>query len=224
MTNIIKFGTATSIEPEELGEALARREISAMTDGMGRLHARVEQLEQQLEEKSRAARQAEVASEQARIQAYEEGRLVGQKEAETREGERLDALEQALSKAIGQLAQALGGAERLAALLARDCLDIVFGQSDDRASMVLDLLARQIAGLAPGELIEVQLAQSDFLDRTALDTLAGRMGLASAQLVLRSDLRSGDARLRLRLGENDIGLDTQWKRLSEALIGAVEEA
>jgi flagellar biosynthesis/type III secretory pathway protein FliH len=151
--------------------------------------------------------------------AFEEGQAKGHKaglaEAQDRETDRLKALEAATHAAHATLTADLGSLERLSALLARDCLDIILGNASDRAALVSEIVATQMAKIDKAMLLSIEVSRADFADDAALAALAERTG--SATITASTATLPGGCVMTLRLGRMHVGLDQQWGALREVL-------
>ena len=184
---------------------------------MAVLRERIGNLEQELRERCQLVDTLSTARAEAYREGEEAGRQAGLEEAEDRQNERLALLETALSQACGDVAVRLGAIERLAPLIARECLDKMFGESGDRAQIVEDLVRAQMARIDASALLCVEVARVDFGDEAALARLAAQFGSPSPRVEARDDLASGACTMTMRLGRIELGLDQQWRDLSGLL-------
>lgn len=159
--------------------------------------------------------------EKALAEAYAEGEAAGRvlAEAEFNEDRQaaLDLLEQGLNDARAEFAGALASAEGLAALIAREALNKMFGDCGSRQQIVLDLIKHQFAQIERGGVVRVEVSRDDFPDTSEVARLAAQLGLRADALRVSDELSRGDCRVKLRLGSMDIGLSRQWEKISEAL-------
>jgi len=169
--------------------------------------------------RQRDARQAELCKEipQAYENGKKDGEAAGLRAAEDRQSERLKLLEAALSDANSQLAQGICALQRLAPLLAAECLDIILGDRKYRTAMVRKILSAQIKALEASSVISIELSKEDFGDPQALDKLKHEFALKQTVLEARDDLASGGCRIALRLGQMEVGIDRQWSGLRREL-------
>lgn len=153
--------------------------------------------------------------------AFEEGNAQGYRnglsDAEDRQSERLSLLERGVTKACAELAENMASLERLSALLAHECLDIILGEAADRAEIVRRIIASQIARLDRAMLLAVEVSRQDFPDDDALGSVAAHTGLPLAILSADSEAPSGACSMQLRLGRIDVGIDQQWGVLRDLL-------
>ncbi|MBV8975789.1 MAG: hypothetical protein JO261_14935 [Alphaproteobacteria bacterium] len=154
-------------------------------------------------------------------QAFEKGRkegeAVGLRAAEDRQSERLGLLEAALRDAQARLAQSISGLERLAPLLAGECLDLILGERKYRAAMVRKALAVQLKSIEASCVLAIEVSAQDFPEREALQRLKEDIAPRRIAVEVREEMPSGDCRLVLRLGQMEIGLDQQWTALRGSL-------
>lgn len=153
--------------------------------------------------------------------AFEEGKAQGHNaglaEAQDRQTERLSLLDDALHQANAELSKGLSSLDRLAALLARECLDKILGSSADHAELLGRIISTQIAKIDKAMLLGIEVSRQDFSDDEMLAVLRKPSGLPSIALTARDDLPSGGCVMQLRLGRMNIGIDQQWSALREVL-------
>lgn len=154
--------------------------------------------------------------EQAFVKGREEGHQLGIAAAEDRQTERLLVLENAAHQAVANVADGVASLERLSALLARDCLDIILGRSDDRTGMVRKIIEVQIAKIDKSMILTVEVSREDFPDTKALAVLSRQFGNRT-KFSTNAELPSGGCTMRLRLGSLEIGIDQQWGALRDLL-------
>lgn len=162
--------------------------------------------------------------EEAHRRGQKEGFAQGRLEAETREQERLQLLEQASAKALEDLKLSLASTERIAALLTHQCLDKLFGETLSYGEIVHGLVRAQLDRLEQHAVVSIEVSSADFPDEEALQTLATRIGLGATLIKAREDRVSGSCVMQLRLGQLDLGLDRQWGGLRDLLLDIAENA
>jgi len=182
-----------------------------------RLKARIATLESEARKQAAAMDELRAANERDIVASKAEGREQGLKEANDRQAERLALLEDALGRARTELGEKLASMERLAALLARETLDIVLGDPEHRAAAVRKILAEQSGRIEKSAIVGVAVSAEDFPDKDALAYAARRAGLSAAQVSARGDLAPGACEISLRLGKMDVGIAQQWGVLSGML-------
>lgn len=176
--------------------------------------ARIASLETALaaEKKKAVVLREEVATASAKGEA--EGHRRGLAEAESKEAERITRLGKGMDEANAVMRQELAASEDLAYAVAAACLEKLFGQESSRADLVTDLIRHQMARLGRHAVVAMTISVHDFSEE-ALETLRAMTGLADVQ---RSpNLPPGGCILKPRLGEMDIGLDTQWSAIRDFL-------
>lgn len=181
------------------------------------LRRRIETLEREAREKENAM--STLRSEMART--VEEAKSVawqaGFDAAEDKQAERCRSLELSLQRTEAMLAERLAELDRLAPLLAQECLEIILADRAFRAEIVQNLLKTQVAKLDRQMLAGIELSQVDFADQTMLDEIGRRCGASHVSILARSDLPSGACVMRLRLGSVEIGIEQQWGVLRDVL-------
>jgi len=184
---------------------------------IARLKARIASIENEL--RQRDSKLAELRNEIP--QAYENGRRDGEaaglRAAEDRQLERLKLLETALRDANSVLVESLAGLERLAPLLAAECLDIILRDRKYRAAMVQKILSAQVKTLERSSVVSIELSKEDFDDPGALEKLKQEMALKQTVLEAKETIESGGCRIALRLGQMEVGIDQQWGSLRREL-------
>lgn len=180
------------------------------------LRERALDLEAVLAERDATAARLIEAAEAAYGEGEAAGREAGRAEADARRDEALERLKEHADRAIDALEERLQVTDRLAALLARTCLDKMFGDPGSRRELVQDLLRHQLDALRQEAIVEIHVSAEDF------DCAEAAAAAAPACTVIVSDaLASGDCTIRLGLGALEIGLGQQWGTLSEALDGMI---
>lgn len=178
------------------------------------IQSRDVEIERLTAEIDRAARDAEA-------KGYEDGL----KAAEHRQEERLTLLKAGVDQAVTQLSGELAALERLAPLVAEEGLARLVGEGGDRCDLLRDMVVRAVAELDADTIVRVEVASTDFPDTTAIAADASLGAQRRIEVRHASAMRSGDCRIRLVLGELEVGLNQQWGRLSSLLRGlALPEA
>lgn len=189
--------------PPETDSDRYERRITALTD----------ELRQRDEAVAALRREVEQALERGKA----EGRQLGLREAQDREAERLQRLEKTLEQAQSSFQASLAATERLAVLIARECLAKLLGDPDARADLIYSLVRAQLERIDRASLLAVDVSAADFSDDTALETLIAQSGLGEICVKAKGDVPSGGCTMTLRLGKIDIGLDQQWGAISAFL-------
>ncbi len=181
------------------------------------LRAETQALKQQLE--AQEAKLAELAAEaKAAFRKGEaSGREAGLREAADQGEQRLARLEAGIGQAQAAFAQAMDGLERLAPALAHEALATLIGQAGDRPQLVAAIIGNQVRTLEARSVIHIEVSAADFPDDDALAALEGTLGALGPSLQASVALKSGECRIRLKLGALDVGLDRQWAELAALL-------
>jgi len=193
-------------------ERIVRR--SPEEEEMDRLRGRIAELEAESgkHEKAMAA---------LRTDAFEAGQKTGHqaglREAQDRQDERLTLLEAALGEAVGELRLGIEEMERIAVAIARESLDMMFDEAEQRSSLVVDLIHKQVSKIDRSLLLELLVSSEDFPDDAALSLVAARIGLSPRTITAGGHVKPGDCEMRMQLGRIEIGLNRQWGAIAEAL-------
>jgi len=205
---------ATPVDPER---AQLERRLEALTEEATRLRDEKIVLETAIEVAEAEAERLVREGEAEAVAAEARGRDAGFAEGQEAKAEALARLEAAADRALDQFRTDLRGMETLAVALSKAALAKVFGDDRDMAYRVARLVRRQIEALDRDAVLRIEVAAGDFADAAALDALALDAGLDGIEIKAVDELDAGDCRIRLRLGELDVGLSQQWGRLSALL-------
>lgn len=222
MTAIIKSSDPAldaAVRPIALAEMTAAPAAPGPDDREERFAACIAELEGRIAAMTRTAEELRAEAAAAFARGEEEGREMGRREAEDREQERLALLEKGIAACRKDFAEALGATERLAALLAKDCLDKLFADVSANADRVCALLRAQMIEVQQHELLAVVVSTSDFSEE-GLERLRAVVPDRAVELRRDAALPTGSCKLRARLGEIDIGLGTQWQAVGDLLSAA----
>lgn len=146
-----------------------------------------------------------------------EGREAGKRAVENNNAAMLSRLEAGIRQAAGTFVQTLSGLERLAPALAREGLAVILGPGEARAEQVTAIVVQNLRTLESHSVVQVEVSASDFDDEAALEALREALGASGLRIQVQAGLKSGDCRIRLKLGTVEVGLDQQWQRLSSLL-------
>jgi len=218
MNGIIKsgmLGDRSSIRP--LSAAAATVALSPFDEEFNRLRQRITFLEDEIRQRDSSIERLNADVKRASEEGAEQGRVAGLAEAKDLQLERLQLLEENLRKAGAGLTEKLLSLERLSCILALECLDIMLGRSEDRASVLEAIIGTQVANVGKAMLLRIDVSPEDFPDRAAIAEIGRRIGLSDAILTTNDDLKSGACVMVLRLGQIEIGVDRQWGTLREIL-------
>ncbi|MEI9997603.1 MAG: hypothetical protein WDM91_23615 [Rhizomicrobium sp.] len=154
-------------------------------------------------------------------QAFEDGKAKGREaglaEARDRQEERLAALEAAARKAQGEVSSGLASLERLAPLLARDCVDKILGEASGYAELIGPIVVRQLADIDRAMLLRIEVSHRDFPDAAALSALGHRLAPLAVDIVADAQMAPGGCVMVLKLGRMHVGIDQQWTALRDVL-------
>ncbi|MEI9930264.1 MAG: hypothetical protein WDM89_06865 [Rhizomicrobium sp.] len=178
---------------------------------------RVASLEETLRDNAIQLETAREEAERTYEQGKTEGRAIGLSEALSLEAERLSVLEGAVRGAHAALREALASLTRLAPLLAREALDILFAEPEYRASVVAKLIGFQTAKIENAAILQIEVSKEDFPDQAALQALAEDCSFESIIVKASEKLSSGGCTMALRLGQLHVGIDQQWGVLGGVL-------
>jgi len=150
-------------------------------------------------------------------QGEAKGREAGLREAEASEARRLARLEAGIDHALAAFEEVLGGLERLAPALAHDALAGMIGSADERLQLIEAVVRHQLTVIEAGSALHIEVSAADFVDDDALE--AFEKGLGPQAPVVRASvaLKSGECRVKLKLGAIEVGPDQQWDRLGPLL-------
>jgi flagellar biosynthesis/type III secretory pathway protein FliH len=219
MSGLIKSGAGiSSVRSFPLTNVAAVRPILSPEDEeRERLRRKVDALEKELDSRDASLTKLRKEVDEAHIRGKSEGHSAGLADAGKRDADRLSLLEQALSCVGMELKQSLSSLERLAALLARDCLAIILGNPDYRHELLEQIIVAQIAKIEKSLLVEIELSAEDFPDAETIAAAADKAGIGAASLIAIADLPPGDCVMKLRLGYQEIGINQQWDVLRARL-------
>lgn len=185
--------------------------------------ARIAELERAVADLVERHEAAQTETERAFERGREAGRAAGKSEAIVQDAERLRRLENAIRLARGDLGTVLEGTERLSLLIARDCLDVLLGETDYRSEVLTRLIRSQVAQTDQGSIVEIRVSQEDFPDVAAIERLCATAGGGRVTVVADRSFASGECNMTLILGQADIGLRQQWGSIRRLLSDMAEE-
>ncbi len=215
MSGIIKSENANGLTQVRPLAALTAA-MTKQDEERERLRRRIAALEADLNQRDKTIENLHGDVIRAREEGMEDGRKAGLAEAQDLQAERLVLLETAMNRAQSELAASLQSLERLAPLLAQECLEIVLGDADDRAGLLSRIVRAQMGKIDKAALLGIELSRQDFPDEDALAAFASRSGLAAVALTA-SDMPGGGCVMTLRLGRMDVGIHQQWGVLRDLL-------
>lgn len=199
-------------------EPVGNPEIEALRVQNERLQARILQLESE----------TDVLRQKAK-EAFGEGHLqgveIGRRDVADEQSKHSETLEKGITRAVDEFSQALSHLEYLAPTLARQALEVIIGDKAARRDMVSAIVLKQLKSLEAQAVLYVEVSETDFPGDTArliLEAGGPRErpnGLHSREVQIRASalLKSGDCRIKLKLGTLEAGLEDQWGRLKDLL-------
>ncbi len=153
-----------------------------------------------------------------------QGREAGIRDAADQGAKTLATLESGVEHAIANFNEVLSGLERLAPMLARQGLAGILGAADNRSDLVAAIVLQQLKAIETQAVIHIEVSAADFADEAALSRLGDSLGYQGVTIHAYSALKSGDCRIKLKLGALEVGLDQQWGRLKAMLNDMAEPA
>lgn len=162
-----------------------------------------------------AQRDREIARFPERLdEARAEGEAAGREQMAAAITEDRSAALKLLGEAVGgarsQLDSALAELPALAVGVAREVLEAMFDDSDQRLWTLAALIRRHLAEIGEEMVLAVDVSAADFPEPGELEQLASAAGFDPALLTARAELPGGACRIQLRLGVHDVGIDRQW--------------
>jgi flagellar biosynthesis/type III secretory pathway protein FliH len=222
MSGLLKSGSAALAERvRPLGAPLTRAAVKVDTE-MTRLRGQIDALAAELAMRDEAISAHAAELEISFSKGEADGRAAGRKEAEDHSAKALALVESAAEQAAARFDEELKAMERLAALVARTCLERMLLASDERVEIVVDLIRQQVAALGDEAAIRLEVSPEDFDCADALARLSVSLAGRMCEIVASEGLRSGDCTIALRLGAIDVGLDQQWSSLRAALDAMID--
>lgn len=181
------------------------------------LEGQVSEMRRETDELRQAAAVLESAIVEGRREALAQGRAEGRKEAEDRSSERLTSLKEALGNIAGDFRQAMDRLELLSGDLAGLALGRIVGEAALRPGLIADTLRQATTELFRDSVVIAEVSRADFPDAVSLERLRLPQTAPAVEVRINDEMASGACRLRLKLGEADLGLDGQVARLRALL-------
>ncbi len=198
-----KTALAPVADASELGH-------QSLTDECARLSRQLELAEEGM---SQLRSQAETAIRDAEIR----GREAGVREANDRSSDLVRRVEAGIARAIEDFNASISSLERLSPLLARESLAGIFGQAGPRPDLIGEAIRHQISKIEDIAIIRIEVSAADFGDEHVLASLCQTLGDRQVEVLRLAGMKSGDCRIKLRLGTLEVGINQQWERLSMLL-------
>jgi len=181
------------------------------------LRAETEGLREKVAQQDAAIAQHGPQRETSYAEGEEAGRRAGRKEADDGREALASRLTASATEALRLFSSEIASLERLAPLLATEALEKVFGHSESRSTLVLDMLRRQLAEIEAQSVVRVEVAAVDFQDSAQLSQATASINPTQLHIRANAELPSGACRIKLTLGSLEVGVDQQWGRLRELL-------
>lgn len=224
MTGVIKSGAVSAgAHIRALMAGAVAPVVSAEARRIAELESRLAQADDQLAELGEEANRLAASVLEARREGHAAGLAEGRQAAEDRSEELLRLLVDTATAAGADFRNQLESLEDIAAGLAGVALARIIGDTTDRQAMVAQTIHRAAAEIFNGSALGVEVSRTDFPDSASLDSIAFPEGVAAVGIQAVEDLPSGGCRIRLKLGEIDLGLDGQVARLRTLLDASVSE-
>jgi flagellar biosynthesis/type III secretory pathway protein FliH len=220
MNGIIKpdtpgnFGAIRRLEDVRQATAAAKAVADSETE---RLRKRIAALEAHAQQQDELIETLRAEAHQARIDGEKLGRSRGLAAAEDRQAERLKAIENGIRTALTDFNGSLASLERLAVLVARDCLQMMLGDPGQRMDLLCDMIRLQMSQIEQASLLGVEVSQEDFPATEDLAAVAKRIDPQLISLFSSASIPAGACVMRLRLGSIHVGIDQQWGALDSLL-------
>ncbi len=218
MSGIIKSGNLADLTAvRAFAAAPPLPEPPRLDEERERLRRRVAALEGELRQRDTKLEELRAEVKRAYEAGTAEGHAAGLADARDRQAERLALLEESLHAARAKLSAGVESLQRLAPLLARECLDRMLGGSKDRAALLGRMIETQIGKIDKAMLLGIEVSRADFADDGALAALSARIGQPAVTLKAGAGMPSGGCVMTLKLGQVSVGLDQQWGVLRDLL-------
>jgi flagellar assembly protein FliH len=191
--------------------------ITRLDEERERFRTRIESLESEARKRDLTIGELRRDIERVRKESREEGFSAGLSAAEDREESRLALLKAAISQTKTELTSKLASLDRLAPLLAQDCLELIFGDASARAEEICSILRRHLKTIEKSAVLAIEVSRLDFSSESVLRESLAEMGFQNFAVNLRVDAPSGHCTIRLRLGQLEVGVKQQWGLLNTLL-------
>jgi flagellar biosynthesis/type III secretory pathway protein FliH len=212
-TSAKRSGTILSLEDARRGDA-ASLAITTLEDQLRQKITTLEAINRRQQE------QIEILHkdvQQAFVEGEAQGKEVGLAAAEDRQAERFGVLKGGVQKALTSFEESMSSLERLALLIARDCVNVMMTASEARADLLCDMIRFQASKIEKSSIIAIEVSGQDFPTERDLIVLAERAFTGPVELSVGKELEAGDCVIRLRLGQLEIGINQQWGVLGDLL-------
>jgi len=220
MTRVIKSadaGGGERVRALRLGER-ARQEAGQLIDPeKARLRAQLEIALARIAGLEADVDHLKAEIERAATEAEARGRQSGLAAAEDRQADRLAVLQKGVATAVEDIAAQLRSLERLAPTLAIEALERLVGDPAHRTDLLRGSVLAGVQSVDADAVVRVELAADDFPEIEAITEAISRAVHRKVDVRHAIDVQPGQCRIRLVLGEIEVGLDQKWDRLVRVL-------
>jgi len=143
-------------------------------------------------------------------EAYELGQTNTTQTYARDEEAQLATLKTGLQSALLSLKEKLDDNESLALLLAQQALKPVFSPHADYKDQVGRMISLQTQKLHKDLVLSVDVSSKDFSDTDKFSSLGKELGLDMDRLQVSEDLKAGDCRIELKIGQINLSLEDHW--------------
>ena len=152
-----------------------------------------------------------------------QGRRLGLMEADERRRDYLSQLELGVRQAILHFGAQLSSLDRLAAAISRHILAKILGDADSRIELLAAAVRHQLDQLEAQSVICILVSEAEFPANEELQQLLAAIGARGVELHATNELKSGECRIKLRLGAIDVGIEQQCARALRAAIDGQQQ-
>lgn len=190
------------------------QEVEALAPMVSPSDARIAALTEEVAELKEALRLSREEAEEESAAALAEGRKLAEEEFRRDEKAVLDLLDRHLADAAERLEAAFVRSERAGLALARAALERVLGPGAASAGMCEAIIRHQMQMLRSEHVLAIRISEEVFCDGTGADEIHDFLSSGQVELIVDPVLPAGDCRIVLRLGELEVGPETQWRALA----------
>lgn len=227
MTTIIKSGNILAMGAirdilavngmvNELPQPPANSELMEM-------RRQVDALKRQLDDKETELQKARSENIASFKKGETAGHQAGLQEANDRAEEKLRLLEAGILSAVEKFEDELGELERLAALMARECLEQILGNAEKRSDFLCQIIRHQIGKVSSSSRFSIEVSSTDFRSVSSSFSADNLPLPPNADLRISDDLHAGECRIKFALGTMSVGVGQQWSRIRSVLTELVEQ-
>lgn len=220
MSRVIKAKEAGAVSTafRTAQAAEARRDLApAVSPEWVAAQAQITRLSQELEAREEDIRRLREDVVRARREGEAAGREAGRSESDARRADYLRTLQSGVDAALSLFKDDLAALERLSVVLAEAGLSKILGPGASQADLLPAAIRWQLQALEAQSIVRVSVSRRDFADDDELAAFAVAIDRPGLKIEAVEALAQGECRIKLVLGELDVGIDRQWTRLAEAL-------